>query len=32
MIASDHRHDVAQRAPSPYTNQRIIEDDMSVAE
>ncbi|TIY07693.1 MAG: signal peptidase I, partial [Mesorhizobium sp.] len=29
MIASDHGHDVAQRAPRLYTNQRIIEDDMS---
>jgi signal peptidase I len=32
LIASDDRHDVAQRAPRLYTTQRTIEDDMSVAE
>jgi signal peptidase I len=32
LIASDDRHDVAQRAPRLYTIQRTIEDDMSVAE
>jgi signal peptidase I len=32
LIASEDRHDVAQRAPRLYTIQRTIEDDMSVVE